>query len=151
MTIAAITLSFINACLFLFLSQPWVKHLATLQLIGCGGGSSSGRASGYELRGPQFDSHWELGFFILFSFLSLSICALSISGASFNRSLVEVQYYWFSTLHFLFLNFVVIGSGTRAPREPSTKRDSNSWPLEFLLSKRMLYRCAATAALFIKT
>ena len=44
-----------------------------------GGGSSSGSASDYGLRGPRFESRcrWELGFF-LFSSLSY----LSISGAS---------------------------------------------------------------------
>ena len=39
--------------------------------MGCGG-SSSGSTSDYESGGPKFDSHWELGFFVLFSFLSLS-------------------------------------------------------------------------------
>ena len=58
--------------------------------LGCGG-SSSGSALDYGMRGPEFDSHSELGFFLLFSFLSLSI-----SGASLNRSLVEVQHNWFS-------------------------------------------------------
>ena len=33
------------------------------------GGSSSGSTSDYGLRGPEFDSHWELDFF-LFSYLS---------------------------------------------------------------------------------
>ena len=41
------------------------------------GGSSSGSVSDYGSRGPRFESHWELGFF-LFSSLS----CLSISGAS---------------------------------------------------------------------
>ena len=43
----------------------------------------------YVLRGPRFDSHWELGFLSLFSSLS----HLSISGVSLIRSLVEVQHH----------------------------------------------------------
>ena len=39
------------------------------------GGSSSGSTSDYGLRGPGFNSHWELGFFsrlFLFSFSSVN-------------------------------------------------------------------------------
>ena len=47
----------------------------TLEVVGHGG-SSSGRISDFELRGPEFDPHWELGAF------SLSFLSRSISGAS---------------------------------------------------------------------
>ena len=52
-----------------------------------------GSASDYGSKGPRFDSRcrWELGF----SLSSLSF--ILISGTSLIRSLVDVQYYWFST------------------------------------------------------
>ena len=64
-----------------------------LWFLDCGG-SSSGSTSNYGSIGHKFDSHWELGFFHLFSFLSQSIY-----GASLNRSLVEVQHNRFSTFY----------------------------------------------------
>ena len=70
-------------------------HGGTLvkELFGPKAWAMVGGASDNGSRGPGFDSHWELGFFL--SLLSLS--HLSISGASLISSLVEVQHYWFST------------------------------------------------------
>ena len=65
---------------------PQTKCALIITHMGCGG-SSSGSTSDYRIRGPEFDAHWSWAFFLLFSCLSLSI-----SGASLNRSLVEVQH-----------------------------------------------------------
>ena len=56
------------------------------------GGSSSGSTMDYGLRGPEFDSHWELGLILLSSLLF----PISISGAPLISSLTEVQHYLFS-------------------------------------------------------
>ena len=84
-------------CCLRFLHFQFLSRIIQLELRthkGCGG-SSSGSTSAYWSRGPEFDSHWELGFFHLFSFLPVSH---SISGVSLNRSIVEVQPYWYLTI-----------------------------------------------------
>ena len=82
-------LHLIGLCIIVWTQNDWASSQSWWGF----GGSSSGSKSDFEPRSPEFNPTWSCAFSsLLFSFLSLSISAVSL-----NRSLVELQYYGFST------------------------------------------------------